>query len=214
MGCRAGQKLFEGQELVLAGFGTHAKGHEHPNNNPRNLVKTPGPGHQTSRQSGKWTKWLDKPLLHVLPTASSARSWSQLPSPGQDPPQRFHAAPWRPKGTEPVGRGEAVILEAALNEMLPPGAITAKYAARDGARATAAAVAATAQEAVQGRRSAPARGGGSLTATLSPVQEFLAGQDIGKDYDMLEMILMEAARQVGCFRVFRGLKGLRFKFRV
>ncbi|MEW5320119.1 MAG: hypothetical protein WDW38_011217 [Sanguina aurantia] len=111
------------------------------------------------------------------------------------PPQRFHAAPWRPKGTEPVGRGEAVILEAALNEMLPPGAITAKYAARDGARATAAAVAATAQEAVQGRRSAPARGGGSLTATLSPVQEFLAGQDIGKDYDMLEMILMEAARQ-------------------
>ncbi|MEW5304394.1 MAG: hypothetical protein WDW36_007005 [Sanguina aurantia] len=109
----------------------------------------------------------------------------------KDPPQRFHAAPWRPKGTEPVGRGEAVILEAALNEMLPPGAITAKYAARDGARATAAAVAAT--------RRRPSRAGGRRLRA-----EFLAGQDIGKDYDMLEMILMEAARQAAFHCAERG----------
>lgn len=47
---------------------------------------------------------------------------------------------WRaPKGPQPVGRGEAVILEAALDEALPPGAITAKYGAGAGLGAAAAA---------------------------------------------------------------------------
>ncbi|GIL42018.1 hypothetical protein Vafri_86 [Volvox africanus] len=77
---------------------------------------------------------------------------------------------WRvPRGPQPVGRGEAVILEAALDEALPPGAISAKY-------------------------------GSGAAVELS----FWSGGDVRQDFEMLEMVQREVARQVGVSCVERG----------
>lgn len=52
-----------------------------------------------------------------------------------------------PTGVSPVGRGESIILEAALDEALPAGAITAKY--QPAARAAIASVAAAVKAATE-----------------------------------------------------------------
>ncbi|GLC38687.1 hypothetical protein PLESTB_000590300 [Pleodorina starrii] len=77
---------------------------------------------------------------------------------------------WRvPRGPQPVGRGEAVILEAALDEALPAGAITAKY-------------------------------GSGAAVELS----FWSGGDVRQDFEMLEMVQREVARQVSVSCAERG----------
>ncbi|EFJ46253.1 hypothetical protein VOLCADRAFT_121074 [Volvox carteri f. nagariensis] len=77
---------------------------------------------------------------------------------------------WRvPRGPQPMGRGEAVVLEAALDEALPAGAITAKY-------------------------------GSGATVELS----FWSGGDVRQDFEMLEMVQREVARQVSASCVERG----------
>ncbi|GFR45372.1 hypothetical protein Agub_g6747, partial [Astrephomene gubernaculifera] len=82
---------------------------------------------------------------------------------------------WRlPRGPQPVGRGEAVILEAALDEALPPGAITAKY------------------------------GSGGAAAAAAAEAAFWGDGDVRRDFDMLVMVQREVARQVAGQCVERG----------
>ncbi|KAL6756668.1 hypothetical protein V8C86DRAFT_3026666 [Haematococcus lacustris] len=90
------------------------------------------------------------------------------------------AVAWKgvPRGLLPVGRGEAVILESALDQALPQGAISAKYAVGAGGNT--------------GEAAAAGGGGHKPSAT----QAFLASQDIQLDYELLEGVLREAARQV------------------
>ncbi|KAG2423948.1 hypothetical protein HXX76_014889 [Chlamydomonas incerta] len=83
---------------------------------------------------------------------------------------------WRaPKGPQPVGRGEAVILEGALDEALPPGSITAKYGTGAGA---------------------------GVTGGLEP--SFWSGGEARRDFDMLDMVQREVARQVAASCSERG----------
>ncbi|KAG2434434.1 hypothetical protein HYH02_012264 [Chlamydomonas schloesseri] len=83
---------------------------------------------------------------------------------------------WRaPKAPQPVGRGEAVILEGALDEALPPGSITAKYGTGAGA---------------------------GVTGGLEP--SFWSGGEARRDFDMLDMVQREVARQVAASCSERG----------
>ncbi|KAG2483086.1 hypothetical protein HYH03_018026 [Edaphochlamys debaryana] len=102
---------------------------------------------------------------------------------------------WRaPRGPQPVGRGEAVILEAALDEALPPGAITSKYgsAAPGGGAVTLAA-------AMTDPLAAPLWGGGGGGGAGGG-----GGGGIRKDFEMLDMVQREVARQVAASCAERG----------
>ncbi|GAX77051.1 hypothetical protein CEUSTIGMA_g4497.t1 [Chlamydomonas eustigma] len=78
---------------------------------------------------------------------------------------------------QPAGRGEAVVLEAALDESLPAGAIMAKY-----------------------HPDAPA----SAVPTGSTGKAFIGSQDVGRDFEALEAVQREAARQVASHCVEQG----------
>ncbi|KAJ9532956.1 hypothetical protein QJQ45_018051 [Haematococcus lacustris] len=117
------------------------------------------------------------PLPTILPSDPlEARGRGGAPGAGGE----GAAVAWKgvPRGLLPVGRGEAVILESALDQALPQGAISAKYAVGAGGST--------------GEAAAAGGGGHKPSAT----QAFLASQDIQLDYELLEGVLREAARQV------------------
>jgi hypothetical protein len=95
----------------------------------------------------------------------------------------------------PVGRGEAIILESALDEALPAGAITAKYGSP--AQRVEASLEGSHTNGTGGR-SNPQRCGGSPAAVL------LSSQDIREDWELLNSVLKEAARQVSASCTQRG----------
>jgi hypothetical protein len=100
---------------------------------------------------------------------------------------------WRKQATIlPVGRGEAVILEAALDEALPDGAITAKYGSA-AQRFTSLLI----RQRAAGHQAAP-------QPALSPAQLLLEAQDMRYDFDMLDSVMREAARQVAASCAERG----------
>ncbi len=163
------------------------------------------PGHTTlSAVAGGGKALPPRPQLSSAVAAAASEAGAAAPSNaslcGFGPvDSRGAPASWRrPRPVVPVGRGEAIILEAALDEALPAGAIAAKYAGA--AEHAAAVMEGVAQRARAGGEGPEEGGDGGWAQAPSAAQVLLDSQDVRADWELLQSVHSEAARQVaaGC----------------
>eukprot|EP00798_Chlamydomonas_sp_ICE-L_P011173 gene11173-18786_t len=138
-------------------------------------------GRQATQEQLKQKADLYVRALNEAPQHKAGRAGSPL-APGFETITQDvrRSTTWKqPAALRPVGRGEAVILEAALDEALPAGAIASKY-------------------------QATAKLAGGAGTPLSPALLLVESQTIKKDYETVEMVQQEAARQVSAHCSDRG----------
>ena len=108
------------------------------------------------------------------------------------PKPSHHSPPIRPPKHDGGTRGEAVILEAALDQALPPGAFRAKHYHPLNPKSLQLS---SPTSNLKGRSQSSLGSYHALTAASDPTRAFLSSSDPDRDFEALEAVQKEVARQ-------------------